>query len=90
MPAAATYQIQYTDPSGTLFGPFTLAAPTVTTEINCNGVSDGRSMDIQLRVTTTTPETSPWSIAVTLICADYPQAPATPIKILGTLDILEV
>lgn len=51
-------------------------------------------MDIQMRVTTTAPETSPWSVVVTYYCAATPaQADAPfldPVLPLANQDIIEV
>lgn len=84
------YELQYTDPNGLIAGPYTVYAPSVDSSVDCAGANDGRNMDIQLRVTTNTPETSAWSIAVTLICADMPVSPDTPTLIMGTADLIQV
>ena len=47
-------------------------------------------MDIYLRVLTSTPETSPWSISTTMLCANKPDAPGAPSLVIGSLDIVEV
>lgn len=47
-------------------------------------------MDIQLRVTTTTPETSDWSIPVTLYCASEPAAPEAPASLVAEQELIQV
>ena len=51
---------------------------------------DGRAMDVQLRVVTTTPETSDWSIPVTFFCASEPGAPDAPSVLLAEQEIIQV
>ena len=47
-------------------------------------------MDIQLRVTTSTPETSNFSVPVTLYCAYLPAAPAMPIAVIAEQELIQV
>lgn len=47
-------------------------------------------MDIQLRVTTTTPETSDWSAKVTFYCATEPMAPAAPAKVFAEQELVQI
>ena len=47
-------------------------------------------MDVQLRVVTTTPETSDWSIPVTFFCASEPGAPAAPTVLLAEQELIQV
>lgn len=47
-------------------------------------------MDIQLRVTTSAPETSDWSIPVTLFCASAPEPAVAPSVILAEQELLQV
>ena len=45
-------------------------------------------MDVQLRVVTTTPETSDWSIPVTFYCASEPQAQEAPQVVLAEQELI--
>lgn len=45
-------------------------------------------MDIQLRVTTVTPETSDWSIPITYYCAGPPGAADAPVALIANQDII--
>jgi len=47
-------------------------------------------MDVQIRVNTITPETSAWSIPVTLYCANFPEPAAAPRLILANKDIIQI
>ena len=47
-------------------------------------------MDIQLRVTTTAPETSDWSIPITLFCASAPEPADAPVEMLAEQELLQV
>lgn len=53
-------------------------------------VDDGRAMDIQLRVTTTTPETSDWSIPITMYCANFPAPAAAPTLIIANINLIQI
>ena len=47
-------------------------------------------MDVQLRVKTLAPETSDWSVPITMYCANFPAPAAAPEKILGNINIMQV
>lgn len=47
-------------------------------------------MQVQLRVTTSTPETSDWSIPITFFCASAPEPPAAPTFIIAEQELIQV
>ena len=65
-------------------------ADSTLVSIDCLGVTDGRKFDVIYRYRTNVPQDSPWSTAVTVMCADVPDPPAPPTKVIGTRDLMSV
>jgi hypothetical protein len=47
-------------------------------------------MEVEIRVKTILPETSDWSVPVTMYCANFPHPAAAPTLILANMDIIQI
>lgn len=90
VPTAVSYQIYWTDISDTSYGPVEVVAPATTGLVDCQGLNDGRSLFVEIGYTNSDGELSPRSIAITMVCAGYPDAPQAPVEVLGNRDIISV
>jgi hypothetical protein len=79
-----TYEISYFDDTGTAYPPIEETAPSLTTDIDCSAQGDGHGFHVQLRIIDIDGVQSPYSIPVTIFCANVPTAPIAPTVTLAS------